>query len=149
MVRFAVSFVLLPLFLFCSASPIAKEPGLASFLDTNRRQADTASPSNLGRRERRHLRVDDLHARADPVDNGGVADFGSGAPVPVRGKNGLPFFHKSNTAIDRENIDNISPPISDAGTVPNLKWSMSLSHAKLLQGGWVREQTVTDLPPCL
>ena len=29
-----------------------------------------------------------------------------------------------------------------------MKWSMSLSHTTLLDGGWVREQTVTDLPPC-
>lgn len=32
------------------------------------------------------------------------------------------------------------------GTVPNLKWSFSLSHTRLLNGGWVREQTITDLP---
>ena len=25
---------------------------------------------------------------------------------------------------------------------------MSLSNTRLLKGGWVREQTVTDLPPC-
>lgn len=35
------------------------------------------------------------------------------------------------------------------GTVPNLKWSFSLSHTRLLNGGWIREQTVTDLPPCV
>jgi hypothetical protein len=32
------------------------------------------------------------------------------------------------------------------GVVPNLKWSMSLSHTRLLNGGWVREQVITDLP---
>ena len=34
------------------------------------------------------------------------------------------------------------------GNIPNLKWSFSLSHTRLLNGGWIREQTVTDLPPC-
>ena len=38
--------------------------------------------------------------------------------------------------------------IDSAGNVPNLKWSFSLSHTRLLNGGWIREQTVTDLPPC-
>jgi oxalate decarboxylase/phosphoglucose isomerase-like protein (cupin superfamily) len=30
--------------------------------------------------------------------------------------------------------------------VPNLKWSFSDSRTRLLKGGWVREQVVTDLP---
>lgn len=35
------------------------------------------------------------------------------------------------------------------GNIPNLKWSLSLSHTRLLKGGWIREQTVTDLPTCV
>ena len=35
-----------------------------------------------------------------------------------------------------------------SGNIPNLKWSFSLSHTRLLNGGWIREQTVTDLPSC-
>jgi oxalate decarboxylase family bicupin protein len=30
--------------------------------------------------------------------------------------------------------------------VPNLKWSFSDSKTRILNGGWVREQVVTDLP---
>ncbi len=30
--------------------------------------------------------------------------------------------------------------------MPNLKWSFSDSKTRILKGGWVREQVVTDLP---
>lgn len=142
-----LSALLLPL--LSSASPIKTDPELRSFIKAERSQSDSSfKPIEVNRRQRRHLRVDLEPRAATPVDNGGMVDFGSGAPVPVRGNNGLPFYHKSNTPVDKENIDNIAPPPSDAGTVPNLKWSFSLSHMRLLNGGWVREQAITDLPPC-
>lgn len=81
------------------------------------------------------------------TDLGQIASFPSGAPEPMRGALGYKFLSESNADIDRQNIDNVAAPPTDAGTVPNLKWSMSLSHTRLLKGGWVREQTITDLPP--
>lgn len=148
---FALSALLLQLALTCSASPVETEPGLGSFIDANRRQADSAfQPLSLGRRTRspRHLRVDELDSGPQPPDNGGITDFGKADPQPERGGAGASFFHESNHAIDKQNVDNVSPPTTDAGTVPNLKWSFSLSHTRLLKGGWVREQAITDLPPC-
>lgn len=45
-----------------------------------------------------------------------------------------------------QNPNNLGQQSTDAGTVPNLKWSFSDSKTKILKGGWVREQVVTDLP---
>lgn len=91
-------------------------------------------------------RLSRRQAAVAPTDDGSITDFGGQDPQPVRGQKGVPFLHESNTAIDEQNPDNVSPPPTDSGAVPNLKWSFSLSHSKLLKGGWVREQVVTDLP---
>lgn len=107
-----------------------------------------AAKSVIHNRVTRHIRAEEvspIRRRATP-DYGGITDFGSGKPQPVRGQKGAPFLWTTNEAIDEQNIDNVSPPPTDAGVVPNLKWSFSLSHTRLLKGGWVREQVVTDLP---
>ncbi|KAJ3032797.1 hypothetical protein HDV00_007139 [Rhizophlyctis rosea] len=70
-------------------------------------------------------------------------------PQPIRGTKGGSFLQApddSNKEIDLQNPDGLAPPPTDSGIVPNLKWPFSLSHQKLLKGGWVREQVVTDLP---
>lgn len=111
-----------------------------------------AGRSIIHNRVTRHIRVEDeqdrlqRRAAAAAADDGSITNFNGSDPAPVRGVKGAPFLHSSNTAIDKQNPDNVSPPPTDAGTVPNLKWSFSQSHTRLLKGGWVREQTVTDLP---
>ncbi|CAO1633789.1 unnamed protein product [Parajaminaea phylloscopi] len=75
-----------------------------------------------------------------------MPNVAGGEPEPIRGNKGAPFLWLSNSDIDRQNLDALDPPPTDAGVVPNLKWSFSLSHTRLLKGGWVRHQTVTDLP---
>ncbi|EST08594.1 Cupin 1 [Kalmanozyma brasiliensis GHG001] len=109
------------------------------------RSPPSAPDSVLHRRVTRHIRPEyPSVSRRQTVDNGGINTTTN--PQPIRGSKGAPFLHDSNTPIDRQNPDSISPPPTDAGNVPNLKWSFSLSHSRLLNGGWVREQTVTDLP---
>ncbi|PWN43932.1 Bicupin oxalate decarboxylase/oxidase [Ceraceosorus guamensis] len=111
-----------------------------------------AAKSVLHNRVARHIRPEtwsDIRRRQTlgPVtDLGGITDFKGKDPEPVRGEKGLPFLGESNTAIDKQNIDYLSPPATDNGVIPNLKWSFSLSKTRLLKGGWVREQVVTDLP---
>lgn len=52
--------------------------------------------------------------------------------VPHRGNTGSSFTGPdTNPEIDNQNPDNVSPPQTDGGIVPNLKWSFSLSHQKL------------------
>jgi len=52
----------------------------------------------------------------------------------------------TNKQLDLQNPDNLAAESTDAGLVPNLKWSFSDSKAKIFNGGWTREQVVTDLP---
>jgi oxalate decarboxylase len=52
----------------------------------------------------------------------------------------------TNKQIDLSNPDNLGAQSTDNGVVPNLKWSFSDSKTRLLPGGWVREQFITDLP---
>jgi oxalate decarboxylase len=52
----------------------------------------------------------------------------------------------TNKQLDLQNPDNLGQQPTDNGVVPNLKWSFSDSKTRLLNGGWVREQVVTDLP---
>jgi oxalate decarboxylase len=47
---------------------------------------------------------------------------------------------------DLENPDLLVPPATDAGTVPNLKFSFSDTHMELNPGGWSRQVTVRQLP---
>lgn len=130
------------------SSPVADtEPAVADFV---RSEGSTLRPLTLGKRAEsgrkpRHLRP---RTYGPSPDYGQVTNFGDDDPQPERGPLGASFYHGSNHAIDKQNPDNLSPPSTDAGTVPNLKWSFSLSHSRLLKGGWVREQAITDLPTC-
>lgn len=47
---------------------------------------------------------------------------------------------------DLENPDMLVPPATDAGTLPNMKFSFSDTHMQLNHGGWSREVTVRELP---
>jgi hypothetical protein len=66
----------------------------------------------------------------------------------------LPFPHRlttysvggTNHQLDLQNPDNLARQSTDAGTVVNLKWSFSDSKSKIFNGGWTREQVITDLP---
>ncbi len=51
-----------------------------------------------------------------------------------------------NSALDRQNPDILTPPSTDSGTIPNLKFSFSQAHNRLEEGGWAREVTVRELP---
>jgi oxalate decarboxylase family bicupin protein len=40
----------------------------------------------------------------------------------------------------------LAPPSTDAGELPNLKFSFASAHTRVTAGGWAREVTVRDLP---
>ncbi len=68
-------------------------------------------------------------------------------PQPIR-KDGAGGVDKGPRDIvrDLENPDLLVPPKTDAGLVPNLKFSFSDTHMVLKHGGWSREITDRDLP---
>ncbi|KAI1636850.1 RmlC-like cupin domain-containing protein [Biscogniauxia mediterranea] len=77
--------------------------------------------------------------------DGGGGGFSDGQPIDGDGK-GAPLSGGTNHQIDLQNPDNLGQQSTDNGIVPNLKWSFSDSKTRILRGGWVREQVVTDLP---
>ncbi|THH01479.1 hypothetical protein EW026_g1259 [Hermanssonia centrifuga] len=73
-------------------------------------------------------------------------DTDSGEPQPFRGSLGASILGPQNIPIDIQNPDLLAPPTTDAGTVGNAKWPMSLSSNRLQTGGWARQQNVAILP---
>lgn len=47
---------------------------------------------------------------------------------------------------ERENPDLLVPPVTDSGTMPNLRFSFADAHMRLEAGGWTREVTQRELP---
>jgi oxalate decarboxylase len=69
-----------------------------------------------------------------------------GIPEPERGDEGGSIPGPQNVPIERENPDLLVPPSTDAGVLPNLKFSFSDAHMRLTSGGWTRQVNVQDLP---
>ncbi|WP_442952920.1 oxalate decarboxylase family bicupin [Paenibacillus sp. Soil522] len=69
-------------------------------------------------------------------------------PQPIRMSDGAGATDLGPRDImrDRENPDMLVPPVTDAGLLPNMKFSFSDTHMQLNQGGWSREITVRDFP---
>jgi oxalate decarboxylase len=72
---------------------------------------------------------------------------GGNVPEPIRsdGAGGMDSGPR-NIMRDLQNPDMLVPPITDAGLLPNLKFSFSDTSMKLDHGGWSREITVRELP---
>jgi oxalate decarboxylase len=51
-----------------------------------------------------------------------------------------------NDPLDKENPNSVWAPATDAGGQPPFKYSFSLSHKRLEEGGWTRQVTVRDMP---
>ena len=51
-----------------------------------------------------------------------------------------------NAPLDAQNPDLFIPPKTDAGILPNLRFSFADAHMRLERGGWTREITVRELP---
>lgn len=68
-------------------------------------------------------------------------------PHPIRDDGaGATDFGPRDIMRDLENPDMLVPPATDAGTIPNLKFSFSDTNMQLNHGGWSREVTVRQLP---
>jgi oxalate decarboxylase len=67
-------------------------------------------------------------------------------PQPMRDGLGATDPGPRNIVLDRLNPSLLTPPTTDSGTIPNLKFSFSNAHNRLSEGGWSREVTVRELP---
>jgi oxalate decarboxylase len=65
---------------------------------------------------------------------------------PLRDGFGAPILGPRNLPVERENPDLLASPFTDAGTMPNLKFSFAAARNRLLPGGWAREVTMRELP---
>jgi oxalate decarboxylase len=70
----------------------------------------------------------------------------SDVPEPVRNGLGATIMGPRNLALERQNPSLLASPDTDAGTIPNLKFSFSDARNRLLTGGWSREVTARELP---
>jgi oxalate decarboxylase len=68
------------------------------------------------------------------------------APQPISGKRGASDIGPRDATRDAENPDILTPPPTDQGRVPNLRWSFADSHNRLSDGGWARETTIREFP---
>ncbi|TEB31500.1 oxalate decarboxylase [Coprinellus micaceus] len=85
-----------------------------------------------------------------PSESGPVISLNPNNPVwdssftgpfdSIRGPLGATIIGPNNPNIAQQNPDLLAPPTTDHGSVPNIKWPMSLSHNRLSTGGWAREQ---------
>lgn len=69
-------------------------------------------------------------------------------PQPIRESDGAGATDLGPRDVmrDMENPDMFVPPVTDAGLIPNLKFSFSDAHMQLNKGGWSREVTIRELP---
>ena len=58
----------------------------------------------------------------------------TGVPQPIRRRDGAPILGPRNEPLERENPDLLVPPATDAGSVPNLKFSFAAAHNRLALG---------------
>ncbi|PPR01312.1 hypothetical protein CVT24_006345 [Panaeolus cyanescens] len=67
-------------------------------------------------------------------------------PQPQRDDKGATILGPHNVAIELQNADLLAPPTTDHGSVKNFKWPYAMSHNRLANGGWARQQNVYDMP---
>lgn len=67
------------------------------------------------------------------------------SPQPIRGDRGASILGPRNVPLESENPDLVASPYTDAGTIPNLKFSFATARNRLVTGGWAREVTVREL----
>ena len=66
-------------------------------------------------------------------------------PQPQRPGHGGTDPGPRNIVRDRQNPDLLTPPATDHGTLPNLRFSFADAHVRQETGGWTRQITVREL----
>lgn len=68
------------------------------------------------------------------------------APQPQDGKRGGNDPGPRNLPRELQGPDLYAAPVTDRGTIPNMRFSFSDAHNRLEEGGWAREVTERELP---
>ena len=66
-----------------------------------------------------------------------------GMVTTIRGEDGASVLGPENVPIGSQNP---GAPLTDSGSLPNLKFPFAAAHNRLLPGGWAREVTMRELP---
>jgi oxalate decarboxylase len=74
-----------------------------------------------------------------------VAQAAETIPEPQRPGQGGTDPGPRNLMRDRQNPDMLTPPATDQGTLPNLRFSFSDAHTRITAGGWTRQVTAREL----
>ncbi|CEL52946.1 oxalate decarboxylase [Rhizoctonia solani AG-1 IB] len=72
--------------------------------------------------------------------------YQSGTPEPIIGAAGANILGPQNIPLERQSPDFMAPPTTDSGSVENVKWPMAISHNRVQDGGWARQQNEHDVP---
>jgi oxalate decarboxylase len=75
-----------------------------------------------------------------------TASLNGHAPEPIVGERGASILGPRNVPVEIENPSLLTPPGTDSGTVPNLKFPFAAARNRVLSGGWAREVTIRELP---
>jgi oxalate decarboxylase len=75
-----------------------------------------------------------------------IASATAAVPQPMSGDGGGTILGPRNQPLQRENPDALAPPTTDAGALPNLKFSFDTAHTRISTGGWSRQVTTKELP---
>ena len=71
---------------------------------------------------------------------------GNGSPQPVAEGRGATILGPQNVPVALQNPDILISPVTDAGTIPNLKFPYAMARNRVLSGGYAREITARELP---
>ncbi|KAG8748334.1 hypothetical protein FRC11_012031, partial [Ceratobasidium sp. 423] len=83
---------------------------------------------------------------SDDLNESYLDKFQNELPEPIRGTKGIKLLGPQNVELDRQNPDLLASPGTDDGAVANVKWPFSLSHNRVQDGGWARQQNVHAMP---
>ncbi|KAG8681820.1 hypothetical protein FRC11_000641, partial [Ceratobasidium sp. 423] len=81
----------------------------------------------------------------DDPNNSYLDQYQNGTPEPIIGAAGANILGPQNTPPERESADFLAPPTTDSGTVQNIKWPMAISHNRVQDRGWARQQNEHDM----
>jgi oxalate decarboxylase len=70
----------------------------------------------------------------------------NGSPQPIADGRGARILGPQNVPVELQNPDVLISPVTDAGTIPNLKFPYAMARNRVLSGGFAREITARELP---